>query len=81
VVLALRHAVGVARDRIGAGGWEEDAADVKPYLREARSWLVEDARPSLRPVVNATGVVLHTNLGRAPLAAEALAAIRRVSSG
>jgi len=34
-------------------------------------------RPSLRPVVNATGVVLHTNLGRAPLADEAAAAISR----
>ena len=38
-------------------------------------------RPSLRPVINATGVVLHTNLGRAPLAAVALDAIRRTASG
>ncbi|GAC1688907.1 MAG: L-seryl-tRNA(Sec) selenium transferase [Gemmatimonadaceae bacterium] len=38
-------------------------------------------RPSLRPVLNATGVVLHTNLGRAPLAAGALAAIQRVAGG
>ncbi len=38
-------------------------------------------RPSLRPVINATGVVLHTNLGRAPLSAEACAAIERVARG
>ena len=38
-------------------------------------------RPSLRPVFNATGVVLHTNLGRAPLAAVALDAIVRTASG
>ena len=36
---------------------------------------------SLRPVVNGTGVVLHTNLGRAPLAAVALAAVQRVAAG
>jgi L-seryl-tRNA(Ser) seleniumtransferase len=38
-------------------------------------------RPSLRPVLNATGVVLHTNLGRAPLAEPALVAIHRVAAG
>ncbi|MGH7530882.1 MAG: L-seryl-tRNA(Sec) selenium transferase, partial [Gemmatimonadales bacterium] len=39
------------------------------------------AQPSLAAVINATGVVLHTNLGRAPLAAAALAAIARVAPG
>ncbi len=38
-------------------------------------------RPSLRPVFNATGVVLHTNLGRAPLAPAAIEAITRTASG
>ena len=36
---------------------------------------------SLRPVINATGVILHTNLGRAPLAAVALEHIRKTGSG
>ncbi len=37
--------------------------------------------PSLRPVINATGVILHTNLGRAPLSKETTAAMEAVASG
>ncbi|MGP8078919.1 MAG: L-seryl-tRNA(Sec) selenium transferase [Dehalococcoidales bacterium] len=39
------------------------------------------ARPSLRPLINATGVVLHTNLGRAPLSEAAIAAMNTTSRG
>ena len=39
------------------------------------------SQPSLRPVVNATGVILHTNLGRAPLSREAVAAMDAVAKG
>jgi L-seryl-tRNA(Ser) seleniumtransferase len=38
-------------------------------------------QPSLLPVVNATGVILHTNLGRAPLSQEAMAAMELISKG
>lgn len=43
--------------------------------------LSEAARGSLRAVVNATGVVIHTNLGRAPLSAETVAAMRQAAEG
>ncbi len=43
--------------------------------------LEEDARPSLRSVVNATGVVIHTNLGRAPLARRARDAMEDAATG
>ena len=39
------------------------------------------AKPSLRPLINATGVVLHTNLGRAPLSEKAIAAMNTISRG
>ena len=74
VVKAARAAVDEARVNGGtapAEGW--DAA--------VRAAVVRLAVPSLAPVINATGVVLHTNLGRAPLAAAAIAAITRVAQG
>jgi L-seryl-tRNA(Ser) seleniumtransferase len=43
--------------------------------------LARAVRPSLRPLINATGVVLHTNLGRAPLAPVAIDAMTRIAGG
>jgi L-seryl-tRNA(Ser) seleniumtransferase len=47
----------------------------------AREWAAAAGRPSLRRVLNATGVIVHTNLGRAPLAAAARDAVARVAEG
>jgi len=56
-----------------------------PTFDEVASSLVERASstlaPSLRPVINATGVIIHTNLGRAPLSDDALAAMAAVGRG
>lgn len=49
--------------------------------RQTTSDLDARVRPSLRPVINATGVIIHTNLGRAPLAAEAIAHLGRIAAG
>ena len=53
------------------------ATDEVDLVQRAR----ERLRPSLRRVLNATGVVVHTNLGRAPLAAEARAALATAAEG
>lgn len=50
-------------------------------LVRAAELLTMSAPPRLVPVINATGIILHTNLGRAPLAAAALAAVAEVASG
>jgi L-seryl-tRNA(Ser) seleniumtransferase len=63
VVDEVRRALEAARSRILAGE-VENAASV---ARRASSELAALSRPSLRRVINATGVVIHTNLGRSPL--------------
>ena len=45
------------------------------------NWLHAATQTTLLPLINATGVILHTNLGRAPLSAQALAAIQRTACG
>jgi len=49
--------------------------DASVWAHAVSAQIAKRERPSLRPVINATGVVLHTNLGRAPLATAALQAI------
>ena len=78
VAQALRLAIDDLRAAILAG----ERPDVGPQAVEhaARESL---SRPNtgLRPVLNATGIVLHTGLGRSPLASEAIAAVAAVASG
>jgi L-seryl-tRNA(Ser) seleniumtransferase len=50
-------------------------------LSQAESRLSAWTTPTLQPVINATGVILHTNLGRAPLSKAAIEAMARVSRG
>jgi L-seryl-tRNA(Ser) seleniumtransferase len=69
-----------ARARATAGdgpGLEASLRDL-PGVLAAR--LLAAAAPSLVPVINATGVVVHTNLGRAPLSAEAAARVAEIAS-
>jgi L-seryl-tRNA(Ser) seleniumtransferase len=57
------------------------AAGETSVLDRARRHLAELTSPSLREVINATGVIVHTNLGRAPLPAAAVEAVARVAGG
>ena len=76
VVDAIRHTIDAARSAPASAPATERA------WGDAVAAAVDQAtRPSLRRVINGTGVVLHTNLGRAPLAAAAIDAVARVASG
>ena len=74
-----RLATAVARAELGARRAEllAGATDDPDLVARAR----ERLRPRLRRVLNATGVVVHTNLGRAPLSAQARAAVARAAEG
>lgn len=76
VTAAVRAAIAAARSNPDAAP-ANDAA----WVTDVAARLYAAERPSLQPVLNGTGVVLHTNLGRAPLAAAALDAITNVARG
>ena len=78
VVDLTRDAVDEARKTILAGGACGSLDEIAETVRRTIDDLVA---PSPRPLINATGVVIHTNLGRAPLSKAALAAGDAVARG
>ena len=77
-VEAIRQALDLARQNIMAG---QDCPSTDELVEMTRVNLEARSRPTLRPVINATGVIIHTNLGRAPLSAEARAAMELAARG
>ncbi|MDD6730870.1 MAG: L-seryl-tRNA(Sec) selenium transferase [Eggerthellaceae bacterium] len=76
---SVREAVDAVRQRILAG--EEPDESIDAIAARAAQQALALERPSLRRVINATGVIVHTNLGRSPLAPEAVAAVNDVIGG
>ena len=79
---AARAVLAQLRDEIANGTIDSHNAEIAiSGLAEAIQRQVREAlRFHLRPVINATGVILHTNLGRAPISASALDHIREIAS-
>jgi len=76
VVDAIRRTIDAAR----AAPSSAPSSD-RAWIDAISAAVAAAEQPSLRRVINGTGVVLHTNLGRAPLAPAAIDAVARVASG
>jgi L-seryl-tRNA(Ser) seleniumtransferase len=77
-VAAMRSVLEEARARFPKEKRIPERADLeRQILQKLESWTA----PTLEPVINATGVILHTNLGRAPLSRSAQQAAQSVSGG
>jgi L-seryl-tRNA(Ser) seleniumtransferase len=82
VVEAVRASLDSLRQELAREG--ENAlpgTEESAILARTRAYIEALLSPSLKPVFNLTGTVLHTNLGRAPLPPEALAAVAEVAAG
>jgi len=75
---AARDVLDEARRATLDGGWPHVLEDLPDLVQQRVN---EATQPRLKPVLNASGVVIHTNLGRAPLSSAAIDAARRASEG
>ena len=83
VVVALREEAATLRTRLAeAPDAVRDADDAARQIEAGlETRLGRTFAPSLRPVINATGIIIHTNLGRAPLARQAIEQIATIAAG
>src|SRR5438093_1123077 len=80
-VAAVRAALDTLRQQLRDGTVLDGALAPDTVAERAAAYLVEQVRPKLRLVINATGIVLHTNLGRAPMAEAAARAAYDAARG
>jgi L-seryl-tRNA(Ser) seleniumtransferase len=83
VTAAARLVLERVRLEINNGRCDQNAVElaISGLTAAVTQQLSEEVSYSLRPVINATGVVLHTNLGRAPLGRDAICHMQEIASG
>ena len=78
---AAQETVEMLRQQILDEQAELPEMDIDAVVKKVAQRVMQKSQPSLRRVINVSGTVLHTNLGRAPLSQEALQAISEVAQG
>ena len=81
VVDGVRTFLDEFRDQVNAATDEIAIPSVQDLAEKISTWLQREEQPYLQPVINGTGIILHTGLGRAPLSASALRAVTRIAAG
>ncbi len=81
VVTGVRQFLDDMRTQVQSAAAGVHVPSATELAQKIADWIASEEQPALRPVVNATGVLLHTGLGRAPLAEEAIAAIGEIARG
>src|SRR5438105_3736627 len=81
IVGAIREEISGLRKQLGQAEMTNGAATAEAVGLCVVERLQRELRPKLRPVINATGIVLHTNLGRAPMAEAAAQAAYQAARG
>jgi L-seryl-tRNA(Ser) seleniumtransferase len=81
VTEAIRREIAEVRERLSRGESLNGAATAEQLAAGAEERLRHELRPKLRRVINGTGIILHTNLGRAPIAEAAARAAYEAAHG
>ena len=81
VVSGVRRFLDDMREEVRSTASEMQVPAASELAERIANWIMTEEKPPLRPVINATGILLHTGLGRAPLAQEAIDEISAIAGG
>lgn len=81
VVDGVRNFLDDFRKQVGDATEDVSIPTPNELATQIASWLQKEESPYLRAVINATGIILHTGLGRAPLARKAIESVNELASG
>ena len=81
VVDGVRSFLDDLREQVSTESGEVTIPTPSEIADKIANWLKTEEKPYLRPVINGTGIILHTGLGRAPLANPAIESVQKISEG
>ena len=77
----VRNFLDDLREQVSTESGEVSIPTPSEIADKIANWLKTEEKPYLRPVINGTGIILHTGLGRAPLANSAIESVQKISEG